>query len=101
MYKALDVREHVKFGKAQWFHGYGGKGGEISVPQTLHVVVIAEETETHQRVRFDFIPAYKFKFGDKTHYGGFTGRYDMIVPGDYFNLRETETHVEVVLINVL
>lgn len=98
MYKALDVREYTKIGKVQVFKGYASHL-HVLVPQHLRVVVIAKDVETSKRKRFEFFPKYEFELGGKTHYGGYTGNYELIVPGDYFEVEQTEDcpHVSVAM----
>lgn len=89
MYKVLDVREHIKIGKVQFANGLNHL--EVaSISQTLHVVVIAEELATGRRVRFDFYPSYSFEFGGTVRYGGYSGPYDVLVPGDLFSVHEEQ-----------
>lgn len=99
MYKVLDVREYNKIGKAYWYKGYCGNGGELSISQHLRFVVIAEEVETMQRVRFEFFDAYVFEFGGKEHFGGYLGDFSLLVPGDYFLIQDTEAQKKVVICN--
>ena len=99
MYKVLDVREYNKIGKCYWYNGYGGNGGELSISQHLRVVVIAEEGETMQRVRFEFFDAYVFEFGGKAHFGRYLGDFALLVPGDYFRIEDTVAQKKIVICN--
>lgn len=85
-YMALDVREYNKIGKVQFNKNSYGNGGDVTVPQTLHVVVIARNLTTGERERFDFFPSYTFEMGGKEYYGGFRGNYELIIPGDVFEV---------------
>lgn len=98
MYKALDVREYNKIGKVQVFKGYTSHL-DVLVPQHQRVIVIAKNVGTGKRVRFEFYERYEVTIGDKTHYGGYTGDYAMIVPGDYFEVEQREDcpHVSVAM----
>lgn len=100
LYKALDVREHYIVGKANYITPYGSSStGQVHVPQHLRVVVIAEESrgEYKKRVRFEFLEAYEYEFLDKVHYNGYTGDWNLIIPGDYFTIEETSTYKNVVV----
>lgn len=98
MYKALDVREYNKIGKVQVFKGRA-PNLDVLVPQHQRVIVIAKNVDTGKRVRFEFYERYEVTFGDKTHYGGYTGDYAMIVPGDYFEVESGEDcpHVSIAM----
>lgn len=89
-YMALDVREYTKIGKTQFNKNCYGNGGDVTVPQTVHVVVIARNLETGQRERFDFFPAYTLEIGGKEYYGGFKGNYELIIPGDIFEVTKND-----------
>lgn len=96
VYKALDVREYQKIGKVQCVKGYAGHI-DVQVPQTLHVVVIAEDMNTHIRTRLDFFPSYSFEFGGKIQYGGYVGDWKILVPGDYFWVSDAAPQAVVIL----
>lgn len=100
MYKALDVREYKIIGKSQYFQSRGSSAtGDLHLKQHRRVIVIAEDVATTARVRFEFFEAYEFKFGDKTHYGGYLGDYELLVPGDFFMIEKTSAQEKVTLCN--
>jgi len=102
VYKALDVRECRVIGKTEYSKAYGCSGsGSVHVPQHLRVIVIAEDDHLKKRVRFEFLEAYKYEFLDKTHYCGYAGDWNVIIPGDYFRIEETNTYDKVTIINNL
>ena len=102
VYEALDVREYKVIGKTEYSKSYGCSGsGGVYVPQHLRVIVIARDDHSKKRVRFEFLEAYKYEFLDKTHYCGYTGDWNLIIPGDYFTIEETNTFDNVRIISNL
>lgn len=95
MYKVLDVREYNKPGHATMHKDITGNNAKIHIPQSLRFVVIAEDVPTAERVRFEFFDAYEFEFGNKTHYGGFLGDFELLIPGDYFVIEDTPAQKKV------
>ncbi len=95
-YKVLDVREHTAVGNGLLISSEDN-GGTIHLPQSQHVVVIALNLLTYKRVRFEFFEPFKVTFDNKTQYHGYTGDYNVLIPGDYFCIRETDLWPEVEL----
>jgi hypothetical protein len=98
MYKVLDVREIVTINGGSTSNGIYGGSGSYSVNSTHYTVVIAED-EQGERTRFTFYPASKEVFLGQTLHYGTAGDYDLLVPGDLFELKlEVDTWPEVKLI---
>ena len=96
MYKVLDVREIVIISGGSTSNGVYGGSGSFGVNSTEYVVVIAED-DNHQRKRFEFKAGYKSQFLGETCYYGYTGDYNLLVLGDYFEIEETSTYPRVKL----
>jgi hypothetical protein len=91
MYKVLDVREIVTINGGSTSNGIYGGSGSYSVNSTHYTVVIAED-EQGERTRFEFYPPSKREFLGYMNYYGTKGDYDILVPGDKFELiREVDT----------
>lgn len=98
-YKALDVREIIRIGSGSVTnHSYGG-GNSVSLSNTEYVVCIAEDIETGVRTRFEFKPAHKDVTLGKVYYYGYTGNYDLLVPGDIFEFEETPTYLHLRIVS--
>lgn len=98
MYKVLDVREiFTVHGGSITKEFYGGHSS-YSVDSTQYVVVIAEDEE-HKRKRFEFRAGYTTEFLDETRYYGYSGDFNLLVPGDYFEVEKTSTYLYVRRIN--
>lgn len=96
MYKVLDVREIVTISGGSTRNGYYGGPGSFTPDSTKYTVVIAEDEE-HKRKRFEFRAGYTSEFLGKTCYYGYSGDYNLLVPGDYFEIEETSTYSNVIL----
>ena len=98
MYKVLDVREIVKVSGSSYSREAYGSGGSLNIKNSVTTVVIAED-EKKERCRFTFCPATKEEFlGETMHYGT-KGDYDILIPGDMFEIeREVDTWPYVKLI---
>ena len=78
MYKVLDVREIMK---------------------TRHyVIVIAYDVNFKERRRFAFYKHSEECFGNEVRHWGYTGDYDVLVPGDMFVIEQTPTGENVKII---
>lgn len=98
-YKALDVREIIRVTSgSSTNHSYGGSNS-ISLDTIEYVVCIAKDLETGNRVRFEFKRAYKDTFMGKTYYYGYTGDYHLLVPGDTFELEDTNTYMHLTILD--
>lgn len=95
-YKVLDVREHTAIGNGLLISG-GINRGTIHMPQSQHVVVIALNTTTNERVRLEFFEPFKMTFNNKVQYHGHMGDYNVLIPGDYFCIKETDQWPQVKL----
>ena len=96
MYKVLDVREIVIISGGSTSKGVYGGSDSFGVESTEYVVVIAEDKNKHRK-RFEFKAGYKSQFLGETCYYGYTGDYNLLVPGDYFEIEETSTYPRVKL----
>ena len=98
MYKVLDVREQVIANHGTVSSGtYSGGTGHVSLEVKRKTIVIAEDDD-HNRKRFEFYEGHLEKNfqGDYTYYG-YRGDYDLLVPGDYFEIEKTSTYPKVKL----
>lgn len=97
MYRVLDVREVIEISSGRVSnHTYGGSNS-MSINTRRKVVIIAED-ENKQRKRFHFYDGYKDTFLGKTSYYGYEGDFDLLVPGDLFEIEKTSTWDTVTLI---
>ena len=99
MYKVLDVREIFTVHGGSTTNAIYGGSGSYSVDSTQYVVVIAED-EAHKRKRFEFRDGYTSKFLGETRYYGYSGDYNLLVPGDYFEVEKTSTYPNVKMIKL-
>lgn len=97
MYKVLDVREIVTTSGGSTSSGVYGGSGSFGVNSRQYTVVIAED-ENHKRRRFEFKAGYTSEFLGETNYYGYSGNYDLLVPGDYFVIEKTSTYPVVKLV---
>lgn len=94
MYKVLSVREYDSIRECHLSNsGYGQH--PIYLDKTHYVVAICESTKTSKRVRFDFYPGHKDTFLGEDRYYGYAGEYELIVPGDIIEIKESSTYKEV------
>lgn len=97
MYKALDIREVIEVSSGSVSnHSYGGSNS-MSIKSTRKIVVIAEDEEGNRK-RFPFYDSYEDTFLGKTCYYGYKGDFDLLVPGDKFEVRETSTWPTVLIV---
>lgn len=82
IYKALDIREVIK---------------PVSGPATI---CIAKDLETGFRVRFEFKASYSNTCMGKTYYYGYTGDHHLLIPGDTFELEQTDTYMHLTILDV-
>lgn len=93
MYKVLDVREQTIANYGTVSSGsYSGGTGHVNLEVRRKTIVIAEDAE-HNRKRFEFYEGYQERnyYGDTSYYG-YRGDYDLLVPGDYFEIEKTSTY---------
>ena len=99
MYKALDVREIVEVRSGSVSSGqYSGGTGSMSINNKREIVVIAEDEEYHERKRFYFYEGSKEMFLGEMRYYGYAGAFDLLVPGDKFEVKETSTWPTVLIV---
>ncbi len=91
MYKVLDVREIVTVHGGSVNNGVYGGSSSYGVDSDRSIVVIAEDKNKHRK-RFEFGAAYRSEFRGETRYYGYVGDYNILVPGDYFEIEETSTY---------
>ena len=94
MYKVLSVREYDSIQEG-YISGSSYGRHPIYIDKTHYVVAICENTETGKRSRFDFFPGYKNTWLGETRYYGYAGEYELIVPGDTIEIKESSTYKEV------
>jgi hypothetical protein len=98
MYKALDVREVIEIGSGSVSNhpSYCGSNS-MSIESTRKIVVIAVDEENNRK-RFTFYDGHKEMFLGRMSYYGYAGDFDLLVPGDKFEVEETSTWPSVKLI---
>lgn len=91
IYKVLDVREIMSK-----INGHTYKtAGDINISYTPLYVVIAENIQTKERERFEFYKGYTSMFLDEELCHGYSGDYCVLVPGDRFEIIQTDTYKKV------
>lgn len=98
MYKVLDVREQVSITGGSYRQNYGSTSGTIENCSRSYVVVICLNEETGKRERISFSSAYEERCLGSTYYMGYTGDYDLLIPGDRFEIKKTSTYEHVNII---
>jgi hypothetical protein len=98
IYKVLDVREviEVHSGSVSNHPTYCGSNS-MSISSEREFVVIAED-ENKNRKRFVFYDGRKEVFLGKMEYFGYKGTFDLLVPGDKFEVKETSTWLTVIIV---
>ena len=94
-YKVLDVREYESVTNGNYRNSYGGGGGNVNLSSKHYIVAICINIETNKRVRHTFYEGYEDKFLGKNVYYGYTGDFNLIVPGDLIEIKETSTYKRV------
>lgn len=99
MFEVLSVREYDKIENVKFSSGIGVSSGFVSMKNTHYVVVIAVSIEPgeRQRKRFAFSKAHSSEFMGRTMYEGYAGDFELLVPGDVFEIQETATFRKVVI----
>ena len=98
MYKVLDIREIITIYGGSTSNGVYGGSGSFNVKSKQYIIVIAENVQEHKRKRFEFCEAYKSEFLGETCYYGYTGEFNILIPGDYFEIEETSSWPKVKLL---
>ena len=98
MYKVLDVRENTLISGGSYRQNYGSTSGTIENHSRRYVVVICLNEETGKRERIVFSSAYEEKILWTTYYIGYTGDYDLLIPGDRFEIKKTSKYEHVNII---
>jgi hypothetical protein len=98
MYKALDVREVIEIssGSVSNHPSYCGSNS-MSINTKQKTIVIAEN-ENKKRTRFQFYDGYEDRFLGQLCYYGYKGDFNLLVPGDKFEVRETSTWKTVLIV---
>ncbi len=84
-YRVLDIREY----QDTTVTSYGGSYGtnqKVRTDKRVIVVAICLNLDTNKRERMEFYPAYSDAFLGTTHYYGYKGDYQLLVPGDVFQI---------------
>ncbi|MBQ8806616.1 MAG: hypothetical protein IJZ68_09260 [Bacteroidaceae bacterium] len=99
MFKVLSVREYDKIEEVKFSSGIGGGNGYVNMKKTHFVVVVAVTIGPgmQARKRIAFCPAHTYEFLGRTVYEGYAGDYELLVPGDIFEIQETKTFKKVVI----
>ena len=92
-FKALDVRECVDITSLQ-----GTDCGYSSRVRRDYIVVIAERVWDNERCRLELYSGYQDTFLNKNKYYGYQGQGNMIVPGDVFEIEETNTYDKITIL---
>lgn len=99
MYKALDVREITEISSGSVHSNpYSGGSSSMSIKNSQVIIVIAEDDKYKERKRFSFYNGYKEMFLGKMQYYGYAGDFDLLVPGDKFEVKETSTWPTVLIV---
>ena len=95
-FRALDVREFMEL------RSLSGSGSSYStrmhISTELKVVVIANRVSDNERCRIVFTRPDTGTFLGDTKYYGYEGPWEMIVPGDVFEVEETNTYDKVTIL---
>lgn len=93
IYKALDIRELTRVGSGSVSNGGSYcSSSSVRIDAEGYVVCIAKDLNTNARVRFEFKPASKDTYQGKTYYSGYIGDYELLVPGDVFEIEEDKVY---------
>ena len=95
-FKALDVRECIDITSLRGTAC--GYSTSISIDKREHIVVIAERVGNNERYRLELYSGYQDTFLNKNNYYGYQGQWNMIVPGDVFEIEETSTYDKVTIL---
>jgi hypothetical protein len=95
-FKALDVRECIDITSLRGIDS--GYGTRICIDKREYIVVIAERVWNNERCRFELYSGYQDTFLNKNKYYGYQGQWNMIVPGDVFEIEETNTYDKVTIL---
>ena len=97
MFEALSVREYDAIEDIKYNASWDKSSGSVSMKKTHYVVVIALNIKTRERKRIAFSKSRTSEFLGRTMYEGYTGDYELLVPGDVFEIQETATFKKVVI----
>ena len=100
IYKALDIREVVRIHNGSATNRSYGASNDIALESNLYIICVAKDLETGSRVRFEFRPAETEFYRGKTYYKGYTGDYHLLIPGDTFELEQTDTYMHLTILDV-
>lgn len=96
IYKVIDIRECQTISKATYWVPYG-RTGQVDLEQQHLIVAICISIADGTRKRFEFSP--KQFVGNRTlPYVGYSGDYDLLVPGDLFVVKSTPKWPEVCIV---
>lgn len=102
IYKVLDIRECQIISKATYFVPYG-RTGQVDLQFQTVVTAVCLNLTDDTRKRFEFYPksfkdSYSSVLSDSAVYLGYTGDYDLLVPGDLFTIKSTTKWPEVCIV---
>ena len=89
-YKVLDVREYFVDLK-----GYLHTNSDCNINGRHIFAIICKDEETGERRRFHFFEGYTREFLKEESYYGYSGDYNLLVPGDRFKIIQTDTYKKV------
>lgn len=95
-FKALDVRECIDITSLRGTES--GYSTRITMNKRAYVIVIAERVGNNERCRFELYEGYQDTFLGTNKYYGYQGQWNMIVPGDVFEIEETNTYDRVTIL---
>ncbi len=90
-YKVLDIREYEDVTVNSSAVSYGSNQ-KVRTDKRVIVVAICLNLDTNKRERMEFYPAYIDTFLGNTNYYGYKGDYNLLVPGDIFQITETSNY---------
>lgn len=89
-FRALDVRELIEL--TSLAGSVYNSHIQMQIESQLKIVVIANRVDSNERCRIVFTKPDIVKFLGKTKYYGYEGPWETIVPGDVFEIKETNTY---------
>lgn len=98
MYKVLEVREFNSISKCSFNRDCDKTSGSVNVTQRHIIAVVCKNEETNKRERFEFYKGYEWKMFKETCYVGYSGDYELLVAGDRFEIKNTPTYKQVLIV---
>lgn len=95
-FKALDVRNFIDITSLR--SNESGYSTRITMKKSEYIIVIAERVGNNERCRLELYEGYQDRFLGNNKYYGYQGQWNMIVPGDVFEVEETNTYDRVTIL---